>query len=181
MVSDLLFLWPWCFSYIHVSKDHSVSHSEKQSWQSGFKYCKVNKEQTKYTLKKSPPKISPQLLVHRCDILPLLCLARCLSPPTQTSLTEASWQTCGFWGQWTLRLCARKEAALLSQSEKGRGASGWRRGLDVKRRSLAPRSLVSTGAPCCCPGTAEWGPGQGNALGKPLMTAENLQKLHHTV
>lgn len=181
MVSDLLFLWPWCFSYIHVSKDHSVSHSEKQSWQSGFKYCKVNKEQTKYTLKKSPPKISPQLLVHRCDILPLLCLARCLSPPTQTSLTEASWQTCGFWGQWTLRLCARKEAALPSQSEKGRGASGWRRGLDVKRRSLAPRSLVSTGAPCCCPGTAGWGPGQGNALGKPLMTAENLQKLHHTV
>lgn len=92
MVSDLLFLWPWCFSYIHVSKDHSVSHSEKQSWQSGFKYCKVNKEQTKYTLKKSPPKISPQLLVHmmRHPAPPLPCP---VPLPSYTDVSDWSFMT----------------------------------------------------------------------------------------
>lgn len=86
---------------------------------------------------------------------------------TQTSLTGASWQTCDFWGRWIPRPGAGRGGAWLWRPERSRGVSGRRPGLDAEQQSPAPRSLVSTGAPCWCPGTGGWDQGWGNAQGKP--------------
>lgn len=97
-----------------------------------------------------------------------------LFPPTQTSLTGASWQICGFWGRWTPRPGAGRGGVTLWWPGRSRGVSGRRRGLHEEPLSAAPHSLVSTGAPCWYQGTGWWDLGWGNAQGKPERHTEIL-------
>lgn len=94
------------------------------------------------------------------------------------SLTAASWQICGFSGQWIPPRAARK--GVVSRWPPGRNPDDVVRkpDLDEALTSLAPRSLRSTGVLCRFDvDTASWGPRPGNAQGKPDSRMQEVRNI----